>query len=138
MIGYILSNITDDINNTIKLLIQDICKENKINYEKQEYKILFSNEKVFAKNNDIKFISGSKKSLSFHGKIYSNKNGKIIENIYLKDEVVQLEPDQNSLLVIYEETKNSTVVENDEDLLHFYIAPAVLLKMQDPNLWQTL
>jgi hypothetical protein len=118
--------------------VQDICKANKVNYEKQDYKVLFSNEKILVKNNDIEFTSGSKKSLSFYGKIYLNKKGKIIESIYLKDKVVQLEPTHDSLLIIYDSTNNSTKVDIDEDLLHFYVAPAILLKMQDPLLWETL
>jgi hypothetical protein len=138
MIHYILSDIKDNINNTINLLVQDICKENKINYEKQNYKVLFSNEKLLVKNNDIKFTSGSKKSLSFYGKVYSNKKGKIIESIYLNDQIVFLEPNNSSLLIMYDGINNSTTVESDEELLHFYVAPEILLKMQDPVLWQTL
>jgi hypothetical protein len=138
MIYYKLVDIKDNINNTINFLVQDICKENNINYEKQDYKVLFSNEEILVKNNDIKFTSGSKKSLSFYGKIYSNKKGKIIESIYLKDEIVYLEPNSNSLLIIYDSTNNSSTVDNDESLLHFYVAPAILLKMQDPILWQNL
>lgn len=138
MICYKLSDIKDNVNRTISLLVQDICKANKVNYEKQDYKVLFSNEKILVKNNDIEFTSGSKKSLSFYGKIYLNKKGKIIESIYLKDKVVQLEPTHDSLLIIYDSTNNSTKVDIDEDLLHFYVAPAILLKMQDPLLWETL
>ncbi len=138
MIYYKLVDIKDSINNTINLLVQDICKENKVNYEKQNYKVLFSNEKILAKNNDIKFTSGSKKSLSFYGKIYSNKNGKIVETIYLKDDIVHLEPNSSSLLIMYDSIDNSTKVDNDEDLLHFYVAPEILLGMQDPLLWETL
>ena len=138
MIHYILSDIKDNINNTINLLVQYICKENKINYEKQNYKVLFSNEKLLVKNNDIKFTSGSKKSLSFYGKVYLNKKGKIVESLYLKDETVHLEPNYSSLLIMYDSIDNSTKVDNDEDLLHFYVAPEILLGMQDPLLWETL
>jgi hypothetical protein len=119
-------------------MVQDICKENKINYQKQEYRILFSNEKILVKNKDIKFTSGAKKSLSFYGKIYLNKKGKIIESIYLKDNLLQLEPKPNSLLVMCEGIDNSTLVENDEILTHFYVAPEALTRLQDPTLWQNL
>jgi hypothetical protein len=138
MIHYSLSDIKDNINNTINLLVQDICKENKINHEKQNYKILFSNEKILVKNNDIKFTSGVKKSLSFYGKVYLNKKGKIIESIYLEDKTIYLEPNDSSLLIMYDGVNNSTKVDIDEDLLHFYVAPSILLGMQDPLLWQTL
>jgi hypothetical protein len=138
MIHYSLSDIKDNINNTINLLVQDICKENKINHEKQNYKVLFSNEKILVKNNDIKFTSGVKKSLSFYGKVYLNKKGKIIESIYLEDKTIYLEPNNSSLLVMYDGVNNSTKVDIDEDLLHFYVAPSILLGMQDPLLWQTL
>jgi hypothetical protein len=138
MIHYSLSDIKDNINNTINLLVQDICKENKINHEKQNYKVLFSNEKILVRNNDIKFTSGVKKSLSFYGKVYLNKKGKIIESIYLEDKTIYLEPNDSSLLIMYDGVNNSTKVDIDEDLLHFYVAPSILLEMQDPLLWQTL
>ena len=138
MIQYKISDISDSVHNTINLTVQDICKENKINYQKQEYRILFSNEKILVKNKDIKFTSGARKSLSFYGKIYLNKKGKIIESIYLKDNLLQLEPKPNSLLIMCEGIDNSTLVENDEILTHFYVAPAALTRLQDPTLWQTL
>jgi hypothetical protein len=138
MIDYRFFKIQDNINKTINLIVKDICKENKINYQKQEYKILFSNEKILFKNNDIKFTSGSKKSLSFYGKTYLNKKGKIIESIYLKDSLVQFEPENNSLLIMCEGVDNSTMVENDEYLTHFYVAPEALTSLHDPILWQYL
>jgi hypothetical protein len=138
MIQYKISDISDSVHNTINLMVQDICKENKINYQKQEYRILFSNEKILVKNKDIKFTSGAKKSLSFYGKIYLNKKGKIIESIYLKDNLLQLEPKPNSLLIMCEGIDNSTLVENDEILTHFYVAPEALTRLQDPTLWQNL
>lgn len=138
MTEYKIANIEDSIHKTINLIVQDICKENKINYQKQEYRVLFSNEKILVKNKDIKFTSGAKKSLSFYGKIYLNKKGKIIESIYLKDNIVQLEPKTKSLLIMCEGINNSTLVENDEILTYFYVAPQAFIKLQDPTLWQNL
>jgi hypothetical protein len=138
MTHYKLVKIEDSIKETITFIVQDICKENKINYEKQDYRVLFSNEKILVKNNDVKFTSGSKNSLSFYGKIYSNKRGRVIESIYLKDDAINLEPNNNSLLIVCEGIKNSTTVDDDQDLLHFYVAPANLTIMQDPSLWQAI
>jgi hypothetical protein len=138
MIKYIVSNLGNDTNSTIKTLVQSICKENKINYEKQEYHVLFSNESMLLKNNDLKFTSGSKNILSFYGKIYLNKKGKIIENIFLHDDIIKLEPKETDLIVICGGVDNSTVVEIDQDLLYFYVAPSSLLKLQQSKLWQTL
>ena len=138
MINYKLINIEDDVNSTINMLVQYACKENKINYQKQEYRVLFSNEKILVKNNDVKFTSGAKNSLSFYGKIYFNKKGKVLENIYLKDEVVRLEPNHDDILIMYEGVDNSTIVNEDQDILYFYVAPSNLLIMQDPSLWQIL
>jgi hypothetical protein len=115
-----------------------MCKENKINYNKQEYKILFSNDKILFKNNSIKFTSGAKKYLSFYGKIYSDKKEKIIETIYFNDDLVNLEMQKDDLLIILGGIKNSTVVGQDEELLHFYVAPSYMLEMQDPEIWQNL
>ena len=138
MINYVISNAGSDIHSTIKSLVQSVCKENKINYKKQDYNILFSNEKIFLKNNDIKFTSGSKNILSFYGKIYLNKKGKLIENIFLHDNTVQLEPKETDLIIISGGIDNSTVVEIDQDLLYFYVAPSSLLESQQPKLWQPL
>jgi hypothetical protein len=138
MIDYILFDVKDKIDSTIKTLIKDMCKENKINYVKQEYKILFSNEKMLLENNEVKFTSGSKKDLSFYGKVYSNKKDKIIENIFLKDETVKLEPKETDIIIIFGGIDNSTVVETDQELLYFYIAPSHLLEAQKPDLWQNL
>lgn len=138
MIDYILFDVKDNINSTIKELVKDMCKENKINYIKQEYKILFSNEKMLVANNEVKFTSGSKKDLSFYGKVYLNKNGNVIENIFLQDDVVKLEPKETDILIISGGIDNSTVVEFDQELVYFYIAPTYLLEAQEPDLWQNL
>jgi len=138
MIDYVISSVGNDTGSTIKTLVQNICKENKINYQKQEYNILFSNEKMFLKNNDLKFTSGSKNILSFYGKIYLNKKGKLVENIFSYDSVIELEPKETDIIVIRGGVDNSTVVEVDQDLLYFYVAPSSLLKSQQPNVWQTL
>jgi hypothetical protein len=138
VIEYIVSNTESDINNTIKMIVQNICKENKINYEKQEYSILFAKEQMFLKNNDLKFTSGSKNILSFYGKIYLNKKGKLVENIFLTNKIVKIEPKETDLIVICGGIDNSTVVEVDQELLYFYVAPSSLLKLQQPNLWQPL
>ena len=138
MTYYTLSTVKDDAHKSINILIQDICKINNINYNKQKYKILFSNEKIYFKNNDIKFTSGSKKYLCFYGKIYLNKKNKIIETIYLDNDLIKIEPEINNILIISGGTDNSTVLECDEELLHFYVAPSSLLEMQDPKTWQTL
>lgn len=135
---YILSNLDTSVIKSITTAVKVMCKQNNINYEKQNYNVLFSNEKLFVKNNNVKFTSGSKKYLSFYGKLYSNKNGKIIENIYLKDSLITLEPEINNFLMISGGVENSTVVNNDEELLYFYVAPQTMLKMQDPGLWQNL
>lgn len=138
MTKYIVSDVASSPNVTIKTLVQSMCKENKINYEKQNYNVLFSNEKMFIKNNDLKFTSGSKDILSFYGKIYLNKKGKLIENIFLDDNAVQIEPKETDIIVISGGVDNSTVVEIDQELLYFYVAPSYLLEAQQPNLWQSL
>lgn len=138
MIDYIVKEIDRDHNDLIKDLTKTICKENKINYDSQNYKLFFSNEKLLPKNNSVRFVSGSKKYLCFYGKIYINKVNSIIENIHLQDETVSIEPQNNSLLIMCGGIENSTVVENDEELLHFYVAPSHMVELQDPSLWQTL
>jgi hypothetical protein len=138
MIDYIISNVEDNVNNTISTLVQRMCKENKINYIKQEYKVLFSNEKMLLKYNNIKFTSGSKKDLSFYGKVYRNKKGKVVENIFLHDDFIEFEPKETELVVISGGIDNSTVVDIDQELLYFYVAPSHLLEVQDSNLWQAL
>lgn len=138
MIKHAIASIQGDINNTISILVQDMCKENKISYIKQDYKFLLSIDTLLLKNNEIKFTSGSKNTLSFYGKIYLNKNKKIIENIYLQDEVVSFEPKNTDILIISGGVNNSTFVETDEEVMHFYVAPSHLLELHKPNLWQTL
>jgi hypothetical protein len=138
MIDYIFDNIGDDLSGLIKTLAQTICKENNINYNKQNYKVLLSNEKLFAKNNNVKFTSGSKKYLCFYGKAYLDNKGSIVENIHLPDGLVTIKPQNNSLLIMCGGIENSTVVENTEELLHFYVAPSHMLELQDPKLWRFL
>lgn len=138
MIDYILFDVKENINNQIGMLVQDICKENKINYIKQDYKILFSNERMFIKNNEVKFTSGSKKDLSFYGKVYLNKKGRVVENIFLPDNTIEIEPNEGNAIIICGGLDNSTVVEVDQELLYFYIAPNHLLAGQEPGLWQSL
>jgi hypothetical protein len=138
MIFYNLIKVEDNIYKLINNLVKNMCKLNNINYDKQEYKILFSNEKLYSKNNDVKFSSGSKKYLCFYGKIYLNKKEKIIETLYLENKIITIEPKTDDLLIMFGGTENSTFVKNNEELLYFYVAPNYLLEMHDPELWQRL
>lgn len=135
---YIVDNIETSVELSINKLVKKMCKENNINYEKQDYKVLFSNEKILYKHNGVKFTSGFNKSLSFYGKIYTNKKNTIIENIYIKDQFVVVEPNSKNILIMSEGVDNSTFVKDDEELLYFYVAPSYLLGLQDLALWQTL
>lgn len=135
---YLLVDAQNISKSKIAQAVNILCKENKINYEKQEYKILFSNEDILLQNNNIRFTSGLKKYLSFYGKIYLNKIGNITEDIYLQDKTISLKPNTNSFLVICGGIDNSTTVDHDESLLHFYVAPSYLLDLQDQKLWQSI
>jgi hypothetical protein len=138
MIYYRIIDIEGEIVEHIKGLVKNICRENKINYSRQEYKVLFSNENLFFSNNNVKFSSGAKAYLSLYGKLYPNKKNKIIEKIYLDEDTVEVEPTRSSLLILLGGIKNSTIVENDEEVLYFYVAPAKMLELQDSQNWQTL
>lgn len=138
MTEYKVVDIKDNLFESIAKEIEIICKENNINYKKQEYRVLFTNEKILHKHNDLKFTSGIKKYLCFYGKSYLNKTSKISESIYLQNEIVSIEPETNSILIISGGIDNSTVVEKDEELTYFYVAPTYLLGLQDPKLWQIL
>jgi hypothetical protein len=135
---YVIFNLDRDILKSITLTVKEMCKENRINYEKQEYKVLFSNETLFLKNNGLRFTSGSKKYLCFYGRSYSNKKGKIIETLYLKDNLFDFVTEDNKALLVSGGIDNSTIVDDNENLLHFYVAPSNLIALQDPLLWQTL
>jgi len=138
MTEYILTVIDDDVDIKINSLVKDMCKKNKINYEKQDYRILFSDEKIPLTHNDVKFTSGSKKYLSFYGKIYLNKTSRIFESLYLDSGLITIEPKRTELILVCGGVENSTVVETDERILHFYVAPNHLLELQDPLLWKSL
>jgi hypothetical protein len=138
MISYSIININENIFNSIVHQVKFMCKENNINYEKQKYKILFSNEKIFYENNDVKFTSGIKKYLSFYGKVYLNKKETIVEKVHLENDLFVFTPENNDILIISGGIDNSTIVKNDEELLHFYVAPSNFLELQDLKLWQVL
>lgn len=135
---YLLTAIDDNTDITIKNLVKKMCNNNKINYEKQDYQVLFSNEDFLVKNNNVKFTSGSEKYLCFYGKIYLDKKNKIIESIHLQNSMINLEPKNKDILIVFGGIKNSTIVEHDEKLLCFYVAPTYLLEMQDPKTWKIL
>lgn len=138
MIEYGIAKIEGSDIESIKILLESMCKENKINKRSQDYKILFNNEKVFAKNNNVLFTSGSKKYMSFYGKLYLNKKNKIIETIYLEDKTVIFEAFKDTVLLIFGGVNNSTSIESEEDILYFYIAPKIMLDLQEPGKWQDL
>jgi len=138
MINYYLTAIDGNIDKTISKAVESICKANNINYKKQEYKILFSNQMLSFRNNDVVFTSGSKKYLSFYGRVHTNKNEKIIEKIYLENTLVTIDPPENSVLIMLGGVESSTEVNQDNDILHFYIAPSHLLELHDPSSWKTL
>jgi hypothetical protein len=138
MTSYNLFTVKENLVSSIVEKVKFMCKENKINYDKQEYKILFSNEIDYFKNNNIKFTSGSKKYLCFYGKIYSNKKEKIIETLYIKDGLIKFEPKNDNILIMSGGITYSTIVEDDEEVIYFYVAPNYLLEMHDPESWQKL
>jgi hypothetical protein len=138
MTYYSFTEIESTALESIQKVIGFMCKENNINQKRQNYKVLFNKEKLSPKYNDILFTSGSKKYLSFYGKIYLNQDSTALETIHLDNNDIVINPSANSLLVILGGIKNSTVVENEEDVLYFYIAPSTMLGMQDPEKWQDL
>jgi hypothetical protein len=138
MISYYFAEIVESEIKSIKTLLGFMCKENNINQERQNYKIFFSKEKVFPKNNDLLFTSGSKKTLSFYGKVYLSNNSKILETIYLDNQNLIFEPSSNSILILSGGVNNSTMVKNEEDVTYFYIAPTHLLGLQDPTKWENI
>jgi hypothetical protein len=132
-------SFVDIVNNefeSIQELLGVMCKKNKINQYRQDYRIIFSSEKIFVRNNGVRFTSGSKKYLSFYGKIYLNKNGKIIETVHIDDKDVFFSASNNSLLMISGGISNSTVLEYDQEIMYFYIAPKSMLELQDIKNWQ--
>jgi hypothetical protein len=138
MINYYLTEIDESIDKSISKAVERMCKANNINYTKQEYKILFSSQLLSLKNNNVVFTSGAKKYLSFYGRVYMNKDKKIIEKIHLDNTLVVIDPPENSILVVLGGVQTSTEVEQDSQVLHFYVAPAHLLKLHDPLSWKTL
>lgn len=123
---------------SIKSSLSFMCKENNIHKERQNYKILVDKEKLLPKNNNIIFTSGSKKSLSFYGKLYLDIDKEIVETIYLNSQSVTIKPSNGTLLMISGGIGNSTVVQNEENIVYFYIAPQHLLELQDPEKWENL
>lgn len=123
---------------SIRTLLTFMCKENNINQERQKYKVLFNNEQVLTQHNGLMFTSGSKKYMSFYGKIYLNKNINMVETIVTGGDNVIIEPYANSILMISGGVNNSTTVQNDQDVLYFYIAPEYLLELQDSQKWENL
>ena len=138
MINYVFTKNTEEVNKTIKSIVENMCKENKINYNKQNYMISFSDEQVLFENNGIRFTSGSKKLLSFYGKVYLDKNKKIIECIHVNEKGEFIEIEENGILVISGGIQNSTFIKNYEEIMHFYVAPKHMLNWQNPENWQTL
>jgi hypothetical protein len=138
MTEYSFTEIKDSEIESIKTLLGFMCKENNIHQERQNYKISFNKEKIFIKNNHVLFTSGSKKYLSFYGKVYLNQDSKIIETIHSESQNITIEPSANSVLIISGGVSNSTTVENEEDVLYFYIAPSLMLDMHEPGKWQNI
>lgn len=138
MICYAFTEIENTEIESIQKVLRFLCKENKINQERQKYKILITKEKILPKHNDVLFTSGSKKYLSFYGKIYLNKNSKIFETVYIDNSSVVIEPSINSLLIILGGVNNSTSVQEEEEVLSFYIAPERMLDLQDPEIWKDI
>jgi hypothetical protein len=136
VIDYFFSEIKDSQTESIKTLLDFMCRENKIYKERQNYKIYFNKERIFTKHNHVLFTSGSKKYLSFYGKVYLNKDSKIVETIHLDNQDIVIHPSVNSILIMSGGVKNSTVVENEEDVLYFYIAPTLMLDMHEPGKWE--
>jgi hypothetical protein len=136
MIDYVFADIGNSVNKSIEMLLSVMCKTNKINQQKQDYRIFFSKEKMFIENNKVQFTSGSKKYLSFYGKIYVGNFGKITETIHSDSGDILLNPLNNTVLMIFGGVNNSTVLEDDQDIMYFYIAPKHTLDLQNPENWQ--
>lgn len=125
-------NYMDDIKKQIEIL----CIENNINKNKQNYKILVLNETIVP--NNLIFTSGSRKTLSFYGRVCIDAGNRIKEKIYEGKTVQEFYLKHNSLIIIRGGTHSSTEVEKNTQVLSFYIAPESMVSHLSLDNWQLL
>ena len=131
----IVSNDIDYIEN-IKNQIEILCIENNINKNKQNYKILILTETISP--NKMIFTSGSKKTLSFYGRVYLGTGNKIKEKIHEDETIKEFYLKPNSLIIIRGGTYSSTEVERDTQILSFYVAPSSMVSHLTLDNWELL
>jgi len=130
--------IKNSLAETILEQVELMCIANNINKEKQHY-YLYVEEELFKKvNNDIPFVSGSRKYLSFYGRVYIEDGAIARESIFLQEEVRNVEVITKELIIICGGVKSSTNVKSDTKVLSFYIAPEHLLLGLDLSKWNKL
>lgn len=126
------TNYIDDIKKQIDIL----CIENNINKNRQNYKILILNEIIVP--NNLVFTSGSRKTLSFYGRVYIDTGKKIKEKIYEGKTMQEFYLSPSSLIVIRGGTHSSTEIEENTQVLSFYVAPESMVSHLVLDNWQVL
>jgi hypothetical protein len=125
-----------DYKKEIKNQVYLLCAENNININKQNYKILIFNETLKPSNNI--FTSGSRKTLSFYGRVYLDIDKKIKEKIYGSGVTQEFEILPNSLIIMSSGTHSSTELTEDVDILSFYVAPSSLVDSFHFDNWELM
>jgi hypothetical protein len=125
------TNIYDSISNQLK----EICIENKINIDKQNYHIFIEDSTIFKGNNGIFYTSGDAKYLSFYGRIYDDPIN-VEEVIRVNGEHLSYKIMNKSIVIFAGGVESSTKTTKDIKIKEFYIAPLYLIKGQDLSNWK--
>jgi hypothetical protein len=127
-----------ELINQINTKLDIICKNKKINKEKQNYLLLVNSEIVKKENNDLFFVSAEKKSLSFYGRVYKNIVSEIKECVDTGNSIECFLINSPSIVIIESGIKSKTEVNIDTQVQEFYIAPKHLLLAHDLSQWHEL
>jgi hypothetical protein len=123
----------NSLKENIKAIIQNLCKEQNINFEKQDYKIsgIFNNIE-----NNTWYSLCSKKLFNFFGKYYLTDN--VLETFKNQTDEYNISVNKNDLVIALHHFYNKTYSETESKCIEFYVAPSAFVRNFKEEEWTIL
>lgn len=135
--NFITFNVENSENllSEIKKNVIDFCNKYPINFEKQNYKISFVNDKINEQTSQEWYKVTTYKYLHFFGRVYLDNDVK--ETLVIGNQEYSFTGTQNTVILILNGLEINSI-SKDSNVIDFYIAPSNNIHNFEPSAWNVL
>lgn len=119
--------------NHLKAEVENICKLNNINKDKQNYFVSAFKNTAKKLDNDQWYSTTTYRYLSIYGKLYLDDV--FVESFSSDEKTLNHTFNATDMFLALDHIENKTKVESDKDYIEFYVAPARLIQDFDCGTW---